>query len=527
MSAPSVADDKTSRMQRKPFALPDSFGRDFVSSLVVFLIALPLCMGIAIASGVPPALGLATGIVGGVLVGIISGSPLQVSGPAAGLAVIVFELVRDFGLSMLGPILLVAGLIQFLAGRFKLGQWFRAISPAVVYGMLAGIGILIMAGQFHVMVDDKPRANGLANIIAIPEAFVKGIFPADGTSHHLAAAIGVLTLATIIIWSWRRPAAFKVIPGTLVGVVVATVTSAVLHLPIKHVELPGDFLTAFSLPTSSTLLRLIEPTVLLSAIAIALVASAETLLSAAAVDRMHSGPRANYDKELAAQGVGNMLCGFIGALPMTGVIVRSSANVQAGAKTRLSAILHGVWILAFVLLFPSALRLIPTASLAAILVYTGFRLVEREHLRKLAAYGRMPVAIYGATVAGIVIFDLLTGVIIGLALSIVKLLAKATRLDIKVFHDDERRRCDIHLEGVATFVRLPQLAAALESINGETVVHLHIQNLYYIDHTCLDLLKVTAEQRAERGGALEVHWEELTHRFHMRELKRAELGRNL
>ncbi|MCU1262109.1 MAG: SulP family inorganic anion transporter, partial [Bryobacterales bacterium] len=391
---------------------------DFVSSLVVFLIALPLCMGIAIASGVPPAFGLATGVIGGLIVGIFSGSPLQVSGPAAGLAVIVFELVHELGPAMLGPVLLLAGLIQFVSGRFKLGQWFRAISPAVVYGMLAGIGILIIAGQLHVMIDDKPRAGGLENLIAVPESILKSIFPPEGTAHHVAAGLGLLTLAAILLWNWLRPKSLKVIPGTLVGVVLATAVAAVLQLPVRHVEIPANLWSAFNLPAVGSLSRLLEPQVLISALAIALVASAETLLSAAAVDRMHSGPRTDFDKELSAQGIGNMLCGLIGALPMTGVIVRSSANVQAGAKTRLSTILHGLWILALVLLFPSLLRLIPTASLAAVLVFTGFKLIEMEHLRKLAAYGRMPVAIYFATVIGIVAVDLLTGVLMGLALTV-------------------------------------------------------------------------------------------------------------
>lgn len=496
----------------------NTLARDFISSLVVFLIALPLCMGIAIASGVPPALGLATGVIGGLIVGIISGSPLQVSGPAAGLAVIVFELVRDQGIETLGPILILAGIIQFVAGRLKLGQWFRAISPAVVYGMLAGIGILIMAGQFHVMVDDKPRASGLDNIIAIPESIWKSLAPPNGTAHHMAAAIGLVTLGAILLWNWLRPKSLKVIPGTLVGVVLATTAAAIFQLPVKHVEIPQNIWSAFSLPSVDALSRLANPHVLLTAVVVAFVASAETLLSAAAVDRMHSGPRAKFDKELSAQGIGNSLCGLIGALPMTGVIVRSSANVQAGAKTRLSAILHGVWILGFVLLFPSALRLIPTATLAAVLVFTGFKLVETQHLRKLADYGRMPVVIYFGTVIGIVCVDLLTGVLFGLALAIAKLLWKATRLEIRQATEVADRRTDIYLEGVATFIRLPRLAAALDSVPSGYIAHIHIHHLYYIDHTCLDLLKSAASQWPERGGSLEVHWEELTRRYEMREL---------
>src|SRR4051812_13897054 len=210
---------------------PDSIARagmfkyvtnDLVSSFVVFLIALPLCMGIAIASGVPPALGIITGIIGGIIVGSISGSPLQVSGPAAGLSVIVFEIVQKFGLESLGPILLLAGSLQLVGGWLKLGRWFRAISPAVIYGMLSGIGILIIAGQFHVMVDDKPRSSGIANLLAIPESLWKGLFPPEGTVHHLAAAVGITTLAGILLWNKFKPKALRVLPGSLVGVVAGT-----------------------------------------------------------------------------------------------------------------------------------------------------------------------------------------------------------------------------------------------------------------------------------------------------------------
>jgi MFS superfamily sulfate permease-like transporter len=492
---------------------PREIGGDFAASLVVFLVALPLCMGIAIASGVPPALGIATGVIGGLIVGAISGSPLQVSGPAAGLAVIVFELVRDFGLPMLGPVLLMAGLIQFVAGRLKLGQWFRAISPAVVYGMLAGIGVLIVVAQFHVMVDDKPKSDGLSNLMAIPQAIWKVFFPAEGTSHHVAAAVGVLTLACILVWNRFRPERLKLLPGTLIGVVVATAITAAMGLPVNHVQIPANIWSVFSLPTTDSFKPLLTPGPLLAAFGVALVASAETLLSAAAVDRLHNGPRTDYDKELSAQGIGNMLCGLIGALPMTGVIVRSSANVQAGAKTRLAAVLHSVWILAFVLLLPSVLRMIPTSCLAAVLVFTGFKLIDSEHVRKLAGYDKMLLWIYAATLIGIVTVDLLTGVLTGVALSVVKLVWKATQLKVRVELDASKQCADVHLEGLATFIRLPKLAKALDEIPAEYTVHLHSGRLYYIDHVCLDLVDAAVSQRTGRGGSLEVHWDELTRRY--------------
>src|SRR5688572_6081516 len=175
--------------------------QDLLSSVVVFLVALPLCMGIAIASGAPPAAGLITGIVGGIITGSLSGCPLQVSGPAAGMAVLVYGVVQKHGMETLGVVVIVAGLVQITAGLLKAGQVFRAISPSVIFGMLAGIGILIFGAQFHVMVDDQPRSDGLKNLLAIPQSIAKGIFPAEGSVHHLAAYVGVGTIVIVILWN--------------------------------------------------------------------------------------------------------------------------------------------------------------------------------------------------------------------------------------------------------------------------------------------------------------------------------------
>lgn len=336
---------------------------DFLASVVVFLVALPLCMGIAIASGAPPAAGLITGIVGGLIVGSIAGSPLQVSGPAAGLAVIVYELIQRHGMAAFGVVLLLAGTIQVLAGVLRLGQWFRAVSPAVIHGMLAGIGVLIFASQFHVMVDDAPRGSGLTNIAALPEAVWKGVMPVDGSNHHRAAAIGLITIGVIVAWKMLAPKKLQVLPATLLAVAIGTVATAMLGWTIKLVNVPDSIMSSITLPTVEALKGLTDLHLLGAAVGVAFVASAETLLCATAVDKMHNGPRTQYDRELAAQGVGNMICGALGALPMTGVIVRSAANVEAGAKTRTSAILHGAWLLLFVALLPMVLRMIPTASL--------------------------------------------------------------------------------------------------------------------------------------------------------------------
>lgn len=483
--------------------------------MVVFLVALPLCMGIAIASGAPPALGLMTGIVGGLVVGFMAGAPLQVSGPAAGLSVIVYELIQEHGLAGLGVMVLLGGAIQLAAGLMKLGQWFRAISPSVIQGMLAGIGVLIFASQFHVMVDAKPQGSGLENLFTIPMAIYKAIFPLDGDAHHMAAGIGLLTIATIVLWNTYRPKTMHYIPGPLLAAVAATAVAGAFHFPIQYIDVPSNLLAAANLPSGGSLTALFtDPRMLVGALTIAFVASAETLLCATAVDRMAQGHRTDYNRELAAQGVGNMICGFLGALPMTGVIVRSSANVQAGAQTRNSAIFHGVWLLAFVAAFPQLLRLIPTASLAGILVYTGYKLVNIAEIRKLQSYGRSEVLIYMATMWGIVIIDLLTGVLIGLALAIVKLAYTFSHLEIHVETSPDARRADVRLEGAATFMRLPQLAAALEGLPAGTEAHIHFEHLHYIDHACIELLTNWEKQHATEGTRVVIEWKELTDRYH-------------
>lgn len=490
-----------------------SLSKDIVASFVVFIVALPLSMGIAIASGVPASRGLVTGIVGGILVGAISGSPLQVSGPAAGLAVIVAELVRSNGVEMLGPVILLAGLIQMLAGVFKFGKIFRAISPAVIYGMLAGIGVLIFASQFHVMLKQKPHETGIENLITIPISLFHTFFAADSVNHLMAAAIGVITLIVLLLWDKFKPRSLKLYPGGLIGVLTGTTIANLLHLSIPYVDVPVNLLEVIQIPTTGSLIRLLNPSLLISAIAIAFIASGESLLSAAAVDRLHQGSKTDFDRELTAQGFGNIVCGALGVLPMTGVIVRSSVNVKAGATTRLSAILHGVWILLLVVLAPGLLRMIPMSSLSAILVVTGYKLVEVENIRKLKQYGRMPLVIFTATFLGIIAIDLLKGVIIGIVLTIITLIYKISYLNLHLEKEEENRRIHVYIEGTATFIRLPKLACVLEEMPSNTELCVHFDKLVYIDHSCLDWLSMWAEQQQQRGNTVIMHWDNLEKRF--------------
>lgn len=478
--------------------------RDFTASIVVFLVAMPLCMGIAVASGVPPEKGLVTGIIGGLVVGLLAGSPLQVSGPAAGLAVIVFELVREYGLAALAPILVMAGIIQFVAGVLRLGGWFRAISPAVVHGMLAGIGALIVIGQFHVLFDAKPLSNGPDNLAAMPSRIL-GLGAGNIETTELAFAIGLLTIAAMLLWEKFRPANLRLVPGALVGVLVSTLVAVVFAPPVARVAVPESITSAITPPGADFLASLTNPSLLVTALAIAFIASAETLLSAAAVDRMHDGVRTNYDKELRAQGVGNLLCGLAGALPMTGVIVRSSANVQAGAMTRASSIMHGAWILGFVALLPWILREIPMAALAGILVVTGWRLVSLAHAKHLFhSYGLLPALIWAATFVMVIATDLLTGVLVGLGLSLLELVPHARRLALNVDADYHGSESRMALAGTATFVTLPKLSRALDEVPEGRPLHLDLARLDAIDHTCAEMLRDWLQRRRAKGGSVEL-----------------------
>lgn len=516
------------------------FKEDFLASIVVFLVALPLCIGIAVAVGVSPARALITGIIGGLVVGFFAGSPLQVSGPAAGLFVIVADLIakgRDsfvsqvaagsavdeeqalaYSLMVLGTSVFLAGCIQIVAGKLRFGQWFRAVSPAVIKGMLAGIGILIVVSQFHVMLDHQAMWHGekahggLQYLASIPDAIMKCFSAEAGKNHHLAALTGIVTIGVILGWPLLVPKKFQILPAALVGIVVATIFANVSGLEIQKLDVPKNMFQETTLPvTWGWFQLLLDPIVITGGIVIALVASAETLLCATAVDQMHSGERTNYDKELTAQGVGNVMCGLVGALPMTGVIVRSSANVNTGAKTRLSTILHGGWLLIFVAAIPFVLSYIPRAALGALLVHIGIKLVNIKQIRELWKTSRSEVAIYLITLTVIVCEDLLVGVVVGILLSAAKLLYRFSHLELSLKDEGEVQRMD--MEGAATFLRLPLLAKTLESVPNSAELHVDFRHLTYIDHACLDLLMNWAKQHEGTGGKLFIDWSSLHGRF--------------
>ncbi|MCG8652583.1 MAG: SulP family inorganic anion transporter, partial [Pirellulales bacterium] len=333
-------------------------------------------------------------------------------------------------------------------------------------------------------------------------------------SHDWAAKIGLLTIVVLVLWNTVTPGRLKVIPAPLVAVVVATVVTALLQLPVLYVEVPDNLWSEVHFPSLTVLGSVSIGVIVQAGVVLAAVASAETLLCATAVDQMQTESRTQYDRELAAQGVGNMICGFLGALPMTGVIVRSAANVGAGARTRLSTILHGTWLLVFVSLLAFLLRMIPTAALAAMLVYTGYKLVNIKAIAKLKKYGTGEVMIYFITLGTIVCTDLLTGVLTGIGISALRLLHTFSHLEVRLSVDEQSKLASLNMEGAATFIRLPVLAAELEKVPHDVELHVDFEHLNYIDHACLDLLVNWAKQHEGTGGTLVIDWESLHTNFH-------------
>ena len=461
---------------------------DLPASLVVFLVALPLSLGIAVASGAPPLAGLIAAIVGGLVAGALGGSPLQVSGPAAGLTVIVAGLIAEFGWKVTCAITVCAGLLQILFGLSKVGRAALAISPMVVHAMLAGIGITIALQQVHVLLGGETHSSAWHNLVELPVHLTEAEIP--------GMLLGLLVI--VILVAWRRvPSALRKIPGPLVAIVAASLASLAVDVP--RIELNGSLVDALQLPGL--------PDGKWGAFAagvltVALIASVESLLTAVAVDRMRPGLRSNLDRELVGQGAANVASGAIGGLPITGVIVRSSANVTAGAQTRAASMLHGLWVLIFALPFAWLAEKIPTAALAGLLIVIGVQLVKITHIKTARRTGDM--AVYLVTVGGVVFLNLLNGVLLGLAVSILLTVWRLAHVKVVAAPVHELQPdgdWNVDIEGSCTFLSLPRLHREFAEVPSGTAVTIRT-SANYIDHASRDFIDAWQRQHEASGGTV-------------------------
>lgn len=481
-------------------SLLQNLRHDVPASLVVFLVALPLSLGIAIASGAPLAAGLIAAVVGGVVAGALGGSSVQVSGPAAGLTVVVAGLIDDLGFSMLCVMTVAAGALQIGFGLSRMARAALAIAPVVVHAMLAGIGITIMLQQIHVLLGGSSHSSAWQNLIALP----------SGILHHELHEVitGATVIVILLAWS-RLPAKVRMVPAPLVAIVVATTLAIAAGLDTDRISLSGNFFDALGLPHIGSASPKGKPwieeanDIIVGVLTIALIASVESLLCAVGVDKLHDGPRTNFDREIIGQGTANVMSGLLGGLPVTGVIVRSSANVAAGARTRMSAVLHGVWILVFASLFTNLVELIPKAALAGLLIVIGAQLVKLAHIQLAWRTGNF--AIYAITIVSVVFLNLLEGVAIGLAVAIVFLLVRVIRAPVVVqpVGDEQSTQWRIDIDGTLSFLLLPRLTKALASVPQGSEVTLNL-NADYIDDSVSEAIEDWKRAHEARGGVVAI-----------------------
>lgn len=461
---------------------------DFPASLVVFLVALPLSLGIALASDAPVLAGLIAAIVGGIVAGCLGGSPLQVSGPAAGLTVIVADLVSQFGWAVTCLITVIAGALQVVLGISRIARAALAISPVVVHAMLAGIGITIALQQVHVLLGGESQSSAWTNVVGLP-AQVAG-------AQRPGLVLGLLVIAILIAWRWA-PARVAKIPGPLVAIVGVTIISIILPFNVSRIRLEGSVLEALRLP------QLPEGNwgaVVIAVITVTLITSVQSLLTAVAIDRMHTGPRTDFNRELIGQGAANMASGAVGGLPIAGVIVRSAANVNAGAKTRASTIMHGVWIMVFAVPFAGLVEQIPTAALAGLLIVIGIELLKPAHVETALRNG--DIAVYLVTIVSVVFLNLLHGVLIGLAVAVIVTGWRVVRarVEAKPVGDEWH----LIIEGACTFLALPRLTGVLATIPERTAVTIHLM-ANYLDHAAHQAISDWQRRHCATGGDVKVH----------------------
>jgi carbonic anhydrase len=397
--------------------------------------------------------------------------------------VIVAGAIVSFGMAGTAVIVALAGLVQLALGLSKLGRAALALSPAVVHGMLAGIGVVIALGQVHVVLGGDPHSSAWHNLRTLPGQLA--------AHHGVSLALGLLTIALMLIWP--RLVKTSLLPAALIAVVAATALAAALGADVDRVELPSFDLTFPRWPDAPA------HEIVLAVVTIALVAGVESLLSAVAVDRLHDGPRANLDRELIAQGAANTVSGLLGGLPVTGVIVRSSANVAAGARTRASAILHGVWVAVFVLLAAGLLEMIPMAALAAVLIVVGLKLISPAQIRTYARHRELPA--YLVTAGGVVATDLLTGVALGLAVAALTMLWRLARCEVRAC--PTRDGWQVTITGTLAFVCAGRVTRGLALVppGVPVVVELHLD---YLDHGAFAAVRDWQEAHMRTGGTVTI-----------------------
>ncbi|RFU88334.1 transporter [Streptomyces triticagri] len=499
-SVPARADDSGPTHDQRPHGPPQRrrriAGADVSASIAVFLIALPLSLGIALATGAPLQAGLVAAAVGGIVAGAFGGAPLQVSGPAAGLTVVTADLIQQYGWRTTCAITVLAGLAQLGLAFLRVARSALAVSPAIVHGMLAGIGITIAFAQLHIVLGGSPHSSVVDNVRQLPSQL------AD--LHPAAVSVSALTLVVLLGWPripGRSGRLLRTVPAALAAVTVATLVAAIGGLRLDRVDLPSWSSHALVGLPDGPVLGLIA-----AVLTITLVGSVESLLSAVAIDKLAASrksgprvPRAHLDRELRGQGAANIVSGTLGGLPVTGVAVRSSANVRAGAVSSNSAILHGIWVVIAALVLVPVLDLIPLAALAALVMAVGVQMVSLTHIRNVTRHRE--VLVYGATTVGVVLLGVLEGVAIGIVVAVAVALHRLSRT--RITHEEREGVHHVRVRGQLTFLAVPRLTRTLHLVphTADAVVELDGS---FMDHAAYEALQDWQDSHTTHGGSVEL-----------------------
>ena len=492
---------------------------DIPASIVVFFVAIPLCLGIALASGAPLFSGLIAGIIGGIVVGAISGSKIGVSGPAAGLAAIVLSAIATLG-SFENFLLAVVlgGVIQLIFGLLKAGVIGYYFPSSVIKGMLTGIGIIIILKQIpHFFGYDTDPEGDFAFLQVDGDNTFSGIAHAIDNISIGSTVIGIIALLILILWSTvlsKKGKIFKLIQGPLVAVVVGiifyvvTASNSTFGISTEHlvsVPVPDSFdrfLGQFSFPNFGAITN---PAIWVTAFTIALVASLETLLCVEATDKLD--PNKNVtptNRELFAQGAGNIMSGMIGGLPITQVIVRSSANIQSGGRTKMSAIIHGFLLLISVVLIPTLLNKIPLSVLAAILFIVGFKLAKPTLFKKMYDLGWKQFVPFIVTILGIVFIDLLYGIGFGLAVGFAVIIIKSYENSHFLNKEEEGGKMKMTLAEEVTFINKGAILKELDNLPRDSYLELDVRKTRYLDNDIIEILEDFAVKAKERNISIKL-----------------------
>ncbi len=482
-------------------SMADSWRSDVPASIIIFLVAVPLCLGIALASGAPLFSGIISGIIGGVLVGSLSGSPLMITGPAAGLSAIVMAAIDSLGsFPAFLSVVVVAGVLQVLFALGRGGIVAYYFPSSVVRGMLTAIGLILILKQIpHALGYDVDFEGDESFFQANAENTFTAIANAIGRIEPAAVILSLTGLVMLVAWD-RLPKTWRVVPGPLLAVLLGVIGYEVLPLFDPSLQLGPEHLVALPVARSLTemgqLFAFPDWTALLHlnawgiAVTLGLVASLETLLTLEATDKMDRYKReAPSDRELAVQGLGNIMSGLIGGLPVSGVLVRSAANIDAGAQTKLSAVYHGVLLAVAVFFAPALLNLIPYAALAAVLIYTGFKLSQPTTIRLMWNQGRMQFVPFLVTVVAILLTDLLIGVLIGMAVGFLFIVFDHLRHPcFSVVSGAGSVLTRIRLHEQVTFLNKASLAQYLDALPPRTRIEIDGSHCRHIDHDVLEFI---------------------------------------